>query len=275
MTGQTTESPEFKDALQKIERVIEGKPREMQRRILEGAIDIEDITKWLASKSSLSLEKNDCSRLHKLKEAMSEGRVINSDGNTDYDAVKVPLIECMEHTFVVKHDWAGVLSDAEGISDDFQLPYDTCAFEFRIGGHTVLAAFSGAINGLSIFVDTGNFWYIPSNDIDIATFVWSQVRAICIVLDAEIATHSVIRAPNKLNEKRERAGKTPLADYHVIDLARRHRVANPSGGSGTGTRKRLHFRRGHWRHYETSKTWVKWCLVGNPDLGFIQKSYTL
>jgi hypothetical protein len=42
-----------------------------------------------------------------------------------------------------------------------------------------------------------------------------------------------------------------------------------------GRKKRLHFRRGHWRHYETHKTWIKWMLVGDPDLGFIEKQYRL
>jgi hypothetical protein len=38
---------------------------------------------------------------------------------------------------------------------------------------------------------------------------------------------------------------------------------------------RLHFRRGHHRHYENYKLWIKWQLVGNPDIGFIDKDYKL
>lgn len=128
------------------------------------------------------------------------------------------------------------------------------------------------------FVECRDYWYAPPQEVErdeFMRFLWDQVRAICIALDAEVATHSVIRAPHKLNEKRSRDGKPPVSDYHVVDLARRHRVANPSGAVGGVGKKRLHFRRGHWRHYETTKTWVRWCLVGNPDLGFIQKSYSL
>lgn len=33
--------------------------------------------------------------------------------------------------------------------------------------------------------------------------------------------------------------------------------------------------RGHWRRLSTFKTWVRWHLRGNPDLGFIDKKYTL
>jgi hypothetical protein len=38
---------------------------------------------------------------------------------------------------------------------------------------------------------------------------------------------------------------------------------------------RLHFRRRHWRHFVNHKTWIKWTLVGDPDLGFIDKDYRL
>lgn len=37
----------------------------------------------------------------------------------------------------------------------------------------------------------------------------------------------------------------------------------------------LHFRRGHWRHYGEYKTWIKWMLVGDPELGFVDKMYKL
>jgi hypothetical protein len=126
------------------------------------------------------------------------------------------------------------------------------------------------------FVQFGDYWVNVLGKTQLSVLIWDQIRAICIALDAQVATAEVIRAPVNLNEKRAKAGKSPLSDYRVVDLARRHRIANPAAGTaGTGTRKRLHFRRGHWRHYETTKTWVKWCLVGNPDLGFINKHYRL
>jgi hypothetical protein len=129
----------------------------------------------------------------------------------------------------------------------------------------------------TVFVECSDYWYCPplkDQVDDWMCFLWDQVKAICVALDAEVATSTVVRAPHKLNEKRIRDGKAPIVDYRVVDLSRRHRIANPSG-LHEGGKKRLHFRRGHWRHYETTKTWVRWCLVGNPDLGFIQKHYSL
>lgn len=102
------------------------------------------------------------------------------------------------------------------------------------------------------------------------------MKAICVSLDAEVSTSTVVRVSEKVNRRREQEGKVPFFSYRVINLAHRHRVANASaGGSGISTKKRLHFRRGHWRHFAEFKTWVRWTLVGNPELGFIDKEYRL
>lgn len=63
--------------------------------------------------------------------------------------------------------------------------------------------------------------------------------------------------------------------HHVISLANRRNRPAALGGDGSSRRRRLHFRRGHWRHFETHKTWIKWMLVGDPDLGFVEKEYRL
>jgi len=105
----------------------------------------------------------------------------------------------------------------------------------------------------------------------------AQIRAILIALEARVASAEVIRADYKLNAAREKRGKLPLYDYHIVSLARRARTANPLPLDPDRhiTRRRLHFRRGHWRHYEKHKVWIEWMLVGDPDLGFIDKEYRL
>lgn len=236
---------------------------------------------WFDKPPRLILERNDCSRLHKLKEATKAGNIIDGEKKDSTGVVDgAKHILALEHTFVVKHDWASAFSNAPDAIGEFRLPYDQCVFEFRLDGRTILlwAQQLDSKQSFTCFIEAQDRWYCPPQEDErdeFMRFLWDQVRAICIALDAEVATHSVIRAPHKLNEKRLRDGKAPLVDFHIVDLARRHRVANPSGAASTGGHKRLHFRRGHWRHFETSKTWVKWCLVGNPDLGFIQKSYAL
>ena len=237
------------------------------------------ILHWINDNESPVLEKNQCSRFHKLVDAIENGRLITNEG-IDKDCPDGGLRE-IKNTFVVKHDWSAAL----GVSaDEVKLPYDHCVFEFMICGRAIVVpALEIDDIKFSVFVQSGDYWALlgtnhDDGDLrtsdDIVWFVWKQIQAICIALDAEVATSTVMRAPCKLNAKRERSGKRPLADFHVIDLAKQHRVSNPSSGE-SGHKVRLHFRRGHWRHYEDSKTWIKWCLVGDPDLGFVSKHYSI
>lgn len=256
--------------------------KQARREHLTRHIEAMDaIIEFFNVEAGLVLENNTCSRLHHLK----DGKVYGADSEAPLE--KSESLRHVQHTFVVKHDWARAFETAEGVEDGIRLPYEICAFEFRINGKTIIAiaaeddtraagdrirfhAFMHAIEGS---------WYSiggeKNGEEPVVNFMWNQIRAICIALDSEVATHEVQRAPTKLNEKRTRSGKSPLADFHVIDLARRHRISNPCAGSETGRRVRLHFRRGHWRHYDDHRTWIKWMLVGNPDLGFIQKHYSL
>jgi hypothetical protein len=112
---------------------------------------------------------------------------------------------------------------------------------------------------------------------DLDDFLVKNVYAACVVLDAELAYREVVRAPHKLNAARAKKGKLPLYSYHIIKLANRKRAAAlPDAQSQeSGRRLRMHFVRGHWRHFEEHKTWVKWHVRGDPDLGRIEKEYRL
>ena len=107
--------------------------------------------------------------------------------------------------------------------------------------------------------------------------IHSQIRAILIMLSAKVAETPVVRIPHKLNEARAKKGKKPMFDYHVVSLSKRTRYeALPTGPyHEPAHRKRLHWRRGHYRHYQNHKVWIARQLVGNPDLGFIDKHYRL
>ncbi|HEY6225420.1 MAG TPA: hypothetical protein VIW26_16675 [Gemmatimonadales bacterium] len=254
---------------------------EIDSALLEDKIGaLRDLEAWMDKPPRLQLERNDCSRLHKLKEAAKSGWIIDGEKKDSTGVLKgAEHIVAIANTFVVKHDWASAFANAQDVAGEFCLPYNQCAFEFRLDGRNVIL-WAQELNGeqsFTAFTETRKFWYCPPQDVkdEFLRFLWDQVRAICIALDAEVAAHEVVRASVALNEKRARNGKVPLSDYRIIDLARRHRIANPSGGVSTGRKVRMHFRRGHWRHYDDRKTWIKWMLVGNPDLGFIQKHYSL
>ncbi len=217
--------------------------------------------------SDIVIEKNDCSRLHRLADAIKAGDLLIAD---DTDIPEIPK-QCM--SVVVAHDWAALIQEADG---DVNLPAPVCAFEYRFSGRAVLIVCSQehedrVIDGMTCYETKNGEWLF----LGLLTGTWmAHVRAACIALDAEVAVRNVQRAPHALNVKREKAGKTPVFDTHIVDLAARHRVRK-AGSAPTGSRKRLHFCRGHWRHYETSKTWIRWCLKGDPDLGFVDKEYRL
>lgn len=244
-----------------------------------------DYQKFIGMKE-FTLEKNDCSRVHRLKEALIAGHVLYfTDDHKFTGAIKdTPTIAVDDaNVFVVQHNWKAAFGEAIGTVDsEFNLPFDHCVFEFRINGHTlILITFSKKELKWCAFAEFGHYWFELEPSIGmpapVGEYAWAQIRAICIALDAEVATHTVVRASSALNKKREKTGKPALSDFNVVNLARRHRISNPANSVGGEpiNRKRLHFRRGHWRHFDTSKTWVKWALVGDQSLGFVDKEYRL
>ena len=100
-------------------------------------------------------------------------------------------------------------------------------------------------------------------------FVSDQIRAVCIALEAQVAGQDMMRREHH----GQAIGGKKESHYSVVRLANRtgrHPLAVYSAKSG---KKRLHFVRGHWRHFERHKTWIKWHVRGNTDLGFIDKEY--
>jgi hypothetical protein len=248
-----------------------------QRRVCAA---FESFADWWGA--PFCLEKNDCSRYHKLQEAARARQIYgwNADDKMEPVPSQEDIASIHAHCFVIRHDWAAAFADTEVSVGDIVAPYEQCVFEFRYSGHTVIGVWEQSDDArCAVIVEFGDIWFAIGAigmDHPLIGMVRDQIRAVCISLDADVATKELVRAPHKLNEKRIRKGEIPLSDYHIVDLAKRHRIANPSaGGSEPSHHKRLHFVRGHWRHYEDSKTWIKWHLRGNPDLGFIQKHYQL
>lgn len=273
------------------------------------------IAAWAAIEKPV-LQPNDCSRLHKLIEANDAGKVIampditkDGQGRLTTRRFSGALNDCK--VFVVKHDWASLLGDSASDDvrdDDLQLPADSSSFEFRISDKNVIVIATN-ITGTTTFcpiVEALNgvwFTYVCETKLPAFEFAIEQARACCVMLDAQVATHEVTRAPPALNVKRAKQGKPPLRDFYTIDLSRRKRAAPPPGGyAESGKHKRLHFCRSHWRHFNTEsmhpgrpslqamcpepkcragvneacrQVRIPWCLKGDPDLGFVNKHYRL
>jgi len=248
------------------------------------------VSAWKAD--GFRLQKPGGSAAHRFVEARRANRVRCL--SAEQSQVLAQIGQIAPIPFVIEHDWAAAFANAIEMSEgEYPLPYDEVLFEFRINNH-IVALYAGAA-GTAIMLEAKLNWLIlaASNEqisaqttagfsADIPTtnlieLLLRQVRAVCIALDADVITTETVRAPQKLNKARAQRGKPPLADYHVVRLNRRGRaVALPDEHEPTKHRSpRLHFVRGHWRHYETHKTWIKWHLRGDPDLGFIDKHYRL
>ncbi len=250
----------------------------------------EAISDW--GKSGIRIEKPERLAFRSLRKAVAEGKTVYFA--QDFYA-KVPSADFEKEVFrfaevlVIEHDWAGALSGTEILDTVVKLPYEVCAFEFKFSGRSVVAfatqfeteiVFTPAIyhdgvwmlcefvHHLSCKQDNGGEGMLILMEI-----IQEQIRAACIALDAEVATSSMVREP--FVSERGRNNYQPLKPYHVVSLAHRGSRPLPLAGQPTGRHVRLHFRRGHWRHFESHKTWIKWMLCGDPDLGFIDKHYKL
>jgi hypothetical protein len=108
-----------------------------------------------------------------------------------------------------------------------------------------------------------------------AEYIARLARSIAVALDAEVAVREIVRAEYKLNRERERRGKPPIFDYHVVRLA--HRLGRPAPVPPEFRRRNSRLierlrERGcisgawHWRHYSSHRTWIRWQLVGDPGI---------
>ena len=287
--------------IHKVRRMLDQEDKEVREKRIaltsrkahleHAALAARSLETWFSSEHKL--QKPIGTMVHDFRDALQEGRIIDLCAK---DA-KVPAADVASwddlavnaSVFMVNHDWGAAFQNAQDyVGGEINLPDEVCAFEFRINDRHVIA-FAGCLDGVmyvqhAIQVKKG--WMLLSleneknpGDFKALTDVTAaQIKAIAVALDAEVAETEVVRAPHRMNHVREREGKTPIFSYHVINLSRRTRVAplhERSSYEASQHHRRLHFRRGHWRHYEDHKTWIKWMLVGNPDLGFVDKEYHL
>jgi hypothetical protein len=197
--------------------------------------------------------------------------------------------EILRHAevFVVEHDWAQAFATAEVKDAPVRLPYDVCAFEFQYGGRPIVAlatqfesevVYSAAVKGPLGWVLCDFACDLRATSKAAHGFsrllgrIASQISAISIALDADVAKDEIVR--EQYHGAASTRNYAVPKGYHVVSLSRRSARALATGHH-SGRRVRLHFRRGHWRHFENHKTWIKWMLVGDPELGFIDKHYKL
>lgn len=232
----------------------------------------------------LTMQKKAGTSLHNFRDAIARRDLANFEALPTIQVYTAAIDEIRNDplgVFVVEHDWAGAFANAEiGEAPEFKLPYPVCCFEFKLSGHNVCAILSDA-RGLTIAIETARGWLnidpalFPDAEV-LRKFVIDQVNAILVAIDAQVVETSVVDPPAALNKSREKRGRPPLSSYHIVRLARDRIGAETVDGVPSERKSpRLHFRRGHWRTTEQGRIWINWTLVGDPDLGFIDKHYRL
>lgn len=194
--------------------------------------------------------------------------------------------------FLVQHDWKALIEGTEVDAGAYRLPFEFNCFEMEIAGRHICALVcceDGEPWRLIPLIRCRGGWLVictydvrgdpipegmnPDRGTGLACAIMQHVRAIAIMLDAEVVESEIVRAPHRSNAAVKRDAPAPFA-FHTLSLVNRRkalRLNAPSGRHGV----RLHFRRGHWRHFANHKTWIRWMLVGDAALGFADKDYRL
>lgn len=101
------------------------------------------------------------------------------------------------------------------------------------------------------------------------------VVELCLLLGLQNVKRISVPAPKGAARARLARGKTPLFDYHVLEVdGERWDGAEYSGNSTHGVRS--HLRRGHIRRLDAvRRVWVRACYVRGTETGFVAKDYSL
>lgn len=226
------------------------------------------------------IEKNSESRLHNFIEATLSNNLLQSNGG--WCVLDNSVCESIK-PFIVAHNWGAAFCEVPDTAFlELRAPFKWCAFEYRVVGHNVNCIVYENEEGTPNFrvnLQMEDAWWLVNSSFDphlqrFVEHIVHQVKCALLALDSQVAERKLVRVSAALNAKRLKKGRLPFYDFHVLDISPRAKADRYFGG-GTHASPRMHFRRGHWRRFNGHKTWISACLVGDPDLGFLNKHYAL
>ena len=143
----------------------------------------------------------------------------------------------------------------------------------------MLSALSGwQAVGLFRFDHADNFNFNSLVHADFFTLAQDQcARCVTAVakflkmLSCKNVDHIEMKPDAQLQKARIKRGKLPLFSAWVCVLKGKSKSGEWLGG--THASPRLHYRRGHVRNLAKGPIWVRECMVGNKELGLVEKTY--
>lgn len=194
----------------------------------------------------------------------------------------------------------------------FRLPYQDCVVEYmsdtwgacvviakekEVNGNTAIEVISFNIKSGRWFLNpvfcivehNGKITFTPNTEakqnysfltqdlrIQLEQFIFISAVSPVLQFIAALSCNNVsktISSPNqKINKKRSKSGKQPFYTYHEL-LVQSQSESSDCGG--THASPRVHIRRGHIRRLPKGNIWVNACVVGNKELGIVEKHYRL
>lgn len=243
---------------------------------------------------ALELERIEYSRIPKLLAALKAGSVgYMPDRDLLTDQRAAAATEKLAHEcekFIVNNSYKTMIKNKEELTDaEWHCPYNLSCFEFHMKANDkflYFIVFMLDVDGerefniaVNVRQNGEDFWFLSgqspdANVLPLAPTLIEEIRAICILLDADVVVKQQHRVAARINDQRGEIKDLPEYEFHTLQLRKSVRY---EGTEIIGDEKRrsprLHLRRGHWRRVGSYKTWVRWSVVGDATLGIVDKQY--
>jgi hypothetical protein len=113
---------------------------------------------------------------------------------------------------------------------------------------------------------------VPHEEADkMLNYLMRIIAAFVALINSKSAKVNERLAPEKLNRARAKRGKPPLLGVRVVDVPTPQR-GEPKRAGGQRS-PRMHWRRGHLRHWKDRIILVSPCLVGVAENGVVEQIY--
>ncbi len=242
---------------------------------------------------SLKFERIETSRVPKFAAALREDKV-GVLATKEFLAPKQAAgmhkmaMECEK--IIVNNSYKKMIENKEELQDaEWHCPYNLSCFEFHIEANKKFMYFiifmldvdETKEYRVAVNVRKGkrDLWALVQYDVleedfPLVPVLKDEIRAICILMDADVIVQKQHRIAARYNDQRRHTEDLPEYEFKTISLRRSVQYEGDDMGNEEKRRSpRLHLRRGHWRRVGSYKTWVRWSVVGNAALGVIDKQY--